>query len=516
MAGPLFPVFVHDRKLHVAAHDHDLAVRVGQSACVFKHNLTGMGGFKERLLATLGNAADVEGPHRQLRTRLTDRLRRDDPHRFARIDPCAPRKVTAVARGANAFFGLTRQWRTNTHRRNCMLINSIGHPLVNQRTMRNDHFIRTWLQHIFGRNPAQHALCQGRHDLTIVNRRNSRDGVFGAAINHAHDTVLCHVDQTAGQITRVRRFQSGVRQTFPRAVGRVEVLKNRQTFFKVRDNRRLDDIAVRLGHQAAHPAELLHLCDRATRTRVRHHVDGVWFHLHASVVCFAGRNGAHHRVCDFVVTLGPSVDDFVVLLTLGDQAVHVLLFEILHQLAGFIHNGPFGIGDKHVILAKRNACLEGFAEAHGHDVVTENHGLFLTAVAVNRVNNLLHFFLPQQAVHKREWRLVVERQKRAQTDPARCCLKALHDLLAVCIDLRQTRRDLGVQVHNAQIQRVLDLFDGAEDHAFARHTCPLQRGVVEAQNHVLRRDDDRRTVGGRQHVVRRHHQDARFQLRLKA
>ena len=43
----------------------------------------------------------------------------------------------------------------------------------------------------------------------------------------------------------------------------------------------------------------------------------------------------------------------------------------------------------------------------------------------------------------------------------------------------------------------------------------LARHVVEAEHDVLRRHDDRIAVGGRQDVVRRHHQRARFELRLE-
>ena len=44
----------------------------------------------------------------------------------------------------------------------------------------------------------------------------------------------------------------------------------------------------------------------------------------------------------------------------------------------------------------------------------------------------------------------------------------------------------------------------------------LDRQVIEAEHHVLRRNDDRLAVGGRQDVVGRHHQHARFELGLEA
>jgi hypothetical protein len=73
------------------------------------------------------------------------------------------------------------------------------------------------------------------------------------------DAILRDVDQTAGQVTRVRRLQRRVGQTLAGAVRRVEVLENGQAFLEVRDDRRLDDFTRRLGHQAAHAGELTHL-----------------------------------------------------------------------------------------------------------------------------------------------------------------------------------------------------------------------------------------------------------------
>src|SRR5205085_10927697 len=50
--------------------------------------------------------AGVERPHRQLRARLADRLRRDDPHGLADVDHLAARERPAVAHRAHADLGL--------------------------------------------------------------------------------------------------------------------------------------------------------------------------------------------------------------------------------------------------------------------------------------------------------------------------------------------------------------------------------------------------------------------------
>lgn len=55
--------------------------------------------------------SDVEGTHRQLSTRLTDRLCRNNTDRFADFDNLIAGKVAAVALHADAVFGLAGQYR---------------------------------------------------------------------------------------------------------------------------------------------------------------------------------------------------------------------------------------------------------------------------------------------------------------------------------------------------------------------------------------------------------------------
>jgi len=102
-----------------------------------------------------------------------------------------------------------------------------------------------------------------------------RDAVGGAAVVLGDDQVLRHVDQTAGQVAGVRGLQRRVRQALAGAVGRDEVLQHVQALAEVRRDRRLDDRAVRLGHQAAHAGQLADLRGGTARAGVGHHVDGV-------------------------------------------------------------------------------------------------------------------------------------------------------------------------------------------------------------------------------------------------
>ena len=268
-------------------------------------------------------------------------------------------------------------------------------------------------------------------------------------------------------------------------MGRVEVFKNGQTFLEVRDDRRFDDLARRLGHKAAHPAQLLHLRHRTPGTGVGHHIDRVRLHLGTSGVETRGGDGGHHRLGHLVVALRPSVHDLVVLFALSDQAVHVLLFKAGNLFLHLVDDGPLGVGDQHVVLAERDARFEGFAEAQTHDLVAENDRLFLTAIAVDGVDDGLHVLFAEKAVHQIERCFRIQRQKVAQTQTAGGRFKALPDDVAFVIDLLKAGLDLGVQMHGTGGQGVFHLVHIGKGHAFANHALTLHRGVIETQNHVL-------------------------------
>lgn len=99
-------------------------------------------------------------------------------------------------------------------------------------------------------------------DLAGVDDRRHRQTGFGSAIDMRDDAILRDVDETAGQVTGVGGLQSRICQALAGAVRRVEVLVDGQAFLEVRDDRRLDDFTRRLGHEAAHAAQLAHLVRR--------------------------------------------------------------------------------------------------------------------------------------------------------------------------------------------------------------------------------------------------------------
>jgi len=142
-------------------------------------------------------------------------------YRFARVDRGAAGKVTTVAQRANARFGLAGQRRPDPDRRDTRVVDQVGTTFVDQLVLRDQHFAGQGNDHIVRRNAPQDPFAHRHDDLTVIDRRRSGDGLFGAAVVRPHDAVLCHVDQTAGQVARVPRLRRGVGPAFPSPVGRV-------------------------------------------------------------------------------------------------------------------------------------------------------------------------------------------------------------------------------------------------------------------------------------------------------
>ena len=189
------------------------------------------------------------------------------------------------------------------------------------------------------------------------------DAVDGAAVVLGDDAVLRHVDETPGEVPGVRRLERGVRQTLAGAVGRDEVLEDRQPLAEVGGDGRLDDLARGLGHEAAHAGQLTNLLRRTARARVGHDVDRVERRaaplLLAGLVVdqLLGADLAHHLFGDLLRDLRPDVDDLVVALAVGDETLGVLLLDLLHVLLRRLEQLDLARRDLEIVDADRDAGL---------------------------------------------------------------------------------------------------------------------------------------------------------------
>ena len=430
------------------------------------------------------------------------------------VDRRAAGKIAAVALAADAVDQLAGQRRADLHFADAGLVNRLDVRLLHQRAALDDHLAGSIL-HVVAGGAAEDAGAERGHHGAGIDDGAHLDAELGAAVILRDDAVLRDVDQTPGQVARVCGLQRGVREALAGAVGRVEVFENRQALLEVGDDRRLDDLARGLCHQAAHAGELTHLRRRAARTRMRHHVDRVDVGIRALGVLLGRGDFLHHLLGDFFGRLRPGVDHLVVLLAMGDQAVIVLLLEILGERARGVDDLPFGVRHDHVVLAERDTGLERVVEAERHDAVAEDHGLLLAAVAIDLVDDARDFTLGHQLVDDVVGNLRRPRQQIAEHHAARGGLDPAPGLLAGLVDALPAIPDLAVEVDDLGVQRVLELGHVAEDLAFAGQTVAHDRHVIEAEHDVLRRHDDRLAVRGMQDVVGRHHQDARFELRFQ-
>ena len=72
--------------------------------------------------------------------------------------------------------------------------------------------------------------------------------------------------------------------------------------------------------------------------------------------------------------------------------------------------------------------------------------------------------------------------------------------------------NLRLQIHLPCTIGSQDFIGVRKDHPLTLGINPVAGHVIQSKNNVLRWNDDRLTVGWRQHVIGRHHQSARFEL----
>ena len=299
----------------VAVHHHEVALLVGHGAEVEKNDGAAVLRLERALFADPRcRTTDVERPHGELRTRLTDRLRRDDADGLALFDQLAGREAAAVALLTHAAHRLAGQHRADLDLLESGILNLGGELDVDFLTRLTQHIVGKGIFDVLESHATDDAITQRLDDLAALDDGRDEDAVERAAVVVGDDHILGDVDQTPGQIARVGRLQRRVRQSLARTVRRDEVLRDGQSLAEVGRNRRLDDLARGLGHQATHTGELANLLGRTSRTGVGHAVDGV---RRAFEVGFL--HLTEHRLGDLLGNVRPDGDDLVVALTIGDR-----------------------------------------------------------------------------------------------------------------------------------------------------------------------------------------------------
>ena len=465
---------------------------------------------------------DVERTHRQLGTRFADRLSGDDAHRFTRVDKRTAAEVATVTLRAQAVTRFAGERRANLDHIDTEFVDEITQIFVDERTGGDGHFIRVGVDDVNGRHTTEHAIAQRLNDFTAFDERAHFNAVRRMAIVLDHHEILRHVDETTREVTRVCGLQSRIGQPLTSTVGRDEVLQNVQTFAEVRGNRRFDDRAVRLRHQASHAGQLTDLRGGASGTRVGHHVDGVEGFLTdllaVTVDRGLGRELLHHHLADLVRRAAPDVDDLVVAFALRDETRGVLRLDFFHFLFGRTDELLLLGGDGHVAHANRDARARREAVAVVLQAVGEDHRGVETALAEATVDELGNFLLLQGDVELLEAHPLRKDFGKKRSTDGRFVTNDLRREFArqlVEVVFADANRATRLQIDNVVVPSTLNFGDVGEVHAFALAVDAFARCVVETEHHVLRRNDRRIAVRREEHVVRRHHQAARFELSFK-
>ena len=495
------------RGLHVA-HGGRVLDRTGR----LRFDARGDGGTRR-------GTTDVERTHRKLGTRFADRLSGDDAHGFARVDDRAATEVATVALRAKAVTRFAGERRADLDHVDAELVDEIAQIFVDEGAGGDGDFVRVGVDDVDRRHATEHAVAQRLDDFTAFDERAHFNAVRRVAIVLDHHEVLRHVDETTRQVTRVRGLQSRVGQTLTSTVGRDEVLQNVQTFAEVRGNRRFDNRAVRLGHQAAHAGELTDLSRGASSPGVGHHVDAVegllTNLLTVTVDGGFGREFLHHHLADLVGGAAPDVDHLVVAFALRDETRGVLRLDFLHFLFGRTDELLLLSGDGHVAHADRDAGARREAVAVVLQTVREDHRGVETALAEATVDELGDFLLLQGEVELLEAHALRKDFGKERATDGRFVTNDLRRQFArllVEVVFADANRTTRLQIDDVVVPGTLNFGDVGEVHAFALAVDAFARGVVETEHHVLRRNDRRVAVRREEHVVRRHHQAARFEL----
>ncbi len=314
----------HGVLLAAVGHHRDVAARLvldhpGHARVAGEHRGTLRGAGLEQLDhagepvgdVLTDDAAGVEGPHGELGTGLTDRLRGDHPDRLAEFDETAGRQRLPVAGRADALLGLAGEHRPHPDPVDPRVVAEPTDQVVGEQRPRlqggavgegdrlgGDPAVRPGLE--------VRAACRAvGHDAL------DPDATGRAAVLLADDELLGDVDQAPGEIARVGGPEGGVGEALSGAVGRDEVLEDREALSERGLDRPGDHFAPRVGHQALHAGDLADLLAVPSSTRVDHHVERVERD---------GRERLLHGLADLGVRRGPDLDLLLAPLVVGDDA----------------------------------------------------------------------------------------------------------------------------------------------------------------------------------------------------
>ena len=138
-------------------------------------------------------------------------------------------QVSAVTHLAHPVAGPAGEDGANLHFLDAGIHDASSDVLVDHLVPLDDHFSGLRVANGLEGDPADDPVVKLLDHFALVFDPADGKPFVGAAILFPDDHVLGHVHEAAGEVTRVRRPERRIRQTFPGAVGGDEVLQHGQS-----------------------------------------------------------------------------------------------------------------------------------------------------------------------------------------------------------------------------------------------------------------------------------------------
>ena len=444
----------------------------------------------------------MESTEGELGTGLADRLGGDNAYGLALLDHTVVGEVSAVALGANALLALAGEDGTDLDALDGRSVDGVGDSVGDFLACSDEDFAGEGVYDVVDADAAEDALAEGSDDFIVLLYGGADEAAEGSAVFLVDDDVVSDVDETAGEVTGVGGLQGGIGETLTGTVGGDEVLEHGEAFLEVRENRVLDNLSafcarlLGLGHKATHAGELTNLVLGTTGTGVKHHVDGV-----EALVCLG--HLLHEDVGEACVDVGPDIDNLLVAFLVGDYTHSEVLHDFGHLVVTFLDNRFLFRRDEHVAEVEGKAALEGHIVTEVLDVVKELGRAGNTALLDYAGDDVAKRFLRENHVDVTDFLGHVLVYEDAAYGGV---MHEVTDGIAVLVDVIDHYGDGCVESHAAFVVSDLGLFGAVENVAFSLVALTELGDVVEAEDHVLRGDGDRRSVCGVEDVVGTEHE----------
>src|SRR5262249_11256608 len=134
--------------------------------------------------------ADVERPHRQLRTGLADRLCRDDPDGLADVHVVPTGQIAPVAPDTHTLSRLAGEHGADLHALEAGILDERDLGLVDLLVRPDDDRAGEGIADVLERDPPEHPIAQPFDDLPALHEGGHLDAVERSAVLFGDDGIL--------------------------------------------------------------------------------------------------------------------------------------------------------------------------------------------------------------------------------------------------------------------------------------------------------------------------------------